>query len=64
MVPQESAPAAALQVLTLLLIYMMSFALGIALLPLWQTVKAAIYFDLRNRREGLGLELRDRRLKE
>ncbi|MGC8712401.1 MAG: hypothetical protein ACP5RH_08420 [Leptodesmis sp.] len=63
-VPQESASAVAFQVLTLLLIYIMSFALGIALLPLWQTVKAAIYFDLRNQREGLGLELRDRRLKE
>ncbi len=59
-VPQESTSAFALQVLTLLLVYMMSFALGIAILPLWQTIKAAIYFDLLNRREGLGLELRDR----
>lgn len=59
-VPQESASAVALQVLTLLLVYMISFALGIAILPLWQTIKAAIYFDLRNRREGFGLELRDR----
>lgn len=59
-VPQEGASYAAIQVLTLLLIYIMSFVLGIILLPLWQTMKAAIYFDLRNRREGLGLELRDR----
>lgn len=59
-VPQESASAVALQVLTLLLVYMISFALGIVILPLWQTIKAAIYFDLRNRREGFGLELRDR----
>ena len=27
-------------------------------LPLWQTVKATIYFDLRSRKEGLGLQLR------
>lgn len=58
--PQESASVAALQVLTLLLTSMMGLILGIALLPLWQAIKAAIYFDLRNRREGLGLELRDR----
>jgi membrane-anchored glycerophosphoryl diester phosphodiesterase (GDPDase) len=63
-VPQSSASDVALQVLTLLLVYLMSFALGIALLPLWQTIKATIYFDLRNRREGLGLELRDRGFKE
>lgn len=62
-VPQETASYAAIQVLTLLLVYIMSFVLGIILLPLWQTMKAAIYFDLRNRREGLGLELRDRGLK-
>jgi len=32
---------------------------GIILLPLWQSMKAAIYYDLRSRREGLDLELRD-----
>jgi hypothetical protein len=32
---------------------------GIFLLPLWQSMKAVIYYDLRTRREGLDLELRD-----
>ncbi|MBW4679647.1 MAG: DUF4407 domain-containing protein [Microcoleus vaginatus WJT46-NPBG5] len=35
--------------------------LGSALvLPFWQTIKAVLYYDLRSRREGLGLKLRDR----
>jgi hypothetical protein len=33
--------------------------LNIVVIPFWQTVKAVIYYDLRSRREGLGLELRD-----
>lgn len=28
--------------------------------PLWQTLKAVIYYDLRSRREGLDLQIRDR----
>ncbi|MEB3294803.1 MAG: hypothetical protein VKJ24_16735 [Synechococcales bacterium] len=34
--------------------------LNIFVLPFWQAIKAVIYYDLRIRREGLGLELRDR----
>lgn len=34
--------------------------LSIVTLPLWQIIKAVIYYDLRVRREGFGLELRDR----
>lgn len=34
--------------------------LGVALVtPFWQTLKAVVYYDLRSRREGLGLQLRD-----
>lgn len=33
--------------------------LNIIALPFWQAVKAVIYYDLRSRREGLGLDLRD-----
>ena len=33
---------------------------GTLVMPFWQTLKAVLYFDLRNRREGLGLNLRDR----
>lgn len=61
--PQESTSVIVMEVLTVLLVYILSFVLGIVMLPLWQTIKAAIYFDLRNRREGLGLELRDRGFK-
>ncbi|WP_317106015.1 DUF975 domain-containing protein [Chroococcidiopsis sp. SAG 2025] len=28
--------------------------------PLWQSIKAVVYYDLRTRKEGLGLKLRDR----
>ncbi len=38
-----------------------SFATGSLLIPFWQAIKAVIYYDLRSRREGLGLQLRDSR---
>lgn len=42
-----------------LLILGLTFA-GLALIaPFWQTIKAVIYYDLRSRREGLGLQLRN-----
>jgi hypothetical protein len=45
-----------------------SFALGLLLTfgfsifttPFWQTIKSVVYYDLRSRREGMGLELRER----
>jgi len=30
------------------------------IMPFWQVIKAVVYYDLRARREGLGLQLRDR----
>ena len=36
-----------------------SFGGGILVLPFWQSIKAVLYYDLRSRREGLGMELRD-----
>jgi hypothetical protein len=39
--------------------YGLGFVAGIFLLPLWQSMKAVIYYDLRIRREGFGLQLRD-----
>jgi hypothetical protein len=30
--------------------------------PFWQTIKAVLYYDLRSRREGFGLKLRDRNI--
>jgi hypothetical protein len=47
-------------VLLMLITYILSFALSILVLPLWQVIKAVIYYDLRTRQEGLGLQLRDR----
>ncbi|MBD2409920.1 hypothetical protein FACHB389_18545 [Nostoc calcicola FACHB-389] len=31
---------------------------GVFIMPFWQALKAVLYFDLRSRREGLGLQLR------
>ncbi|MDF5724868.1 MAG: DUF975 domain-containing protein [Rhizonema sp. PD37] len=36
------------------------FCSSAVILPFWQSIKAVIYYDLRSRREGLGLKLRDR----
>jgi hypothetical protein len=36
------------------------FASGALVIPFWQTTKAVVYYDMRSRREGLGLKLRDR----
>lgn len=33
---------------------------GIFVMPFWQSIKAVLYCDLRSRREGFGLQLRDR----
>jgi hypothetical protein len=42
------------------LVITLNFASGAAIMPFWQAIKAVIYYDLRSRREGLGLKLRDR----
>lgn len=42
-----------------LLILALSFGSGAIILPFWQAIKAVVYYDLRSRREGLGLRLRD-----
>jgi hypothetical protein len=47
-------------ILMVLLILALSFLSGAVIVPFWQTIKAVIYYDLRSRREGLGLKLRDR----
>lgn len=47
------------ETLYLVLLLLISFASGAVLVPFWQALKAMIYYDLRARREGLGLELQD-----
>ena len=40
--------------------YVLGLIINIWILPFWQAIKAVIYYDLRSRREGLDLRLRDR----
>ena len=42
-----------------ILILVLAFAGGALLIPFWQAIKAVIYYDLRVRREGLGMELEE-----
>ncbi len=46
--------------LFLVLVLGISFTSGALIVPFWKTIQAVIYYDLRSRREGLGLKLRDR----
>lgn len=32
---------------------------GVFILPFWQAIKAVLYYDLRSRKEGIGLQMRD-----
>lgn len=45
-----------------LITFIISLVGGIFVMPFWQAIKAVIYYDLRSRREGLGLNLRDRNI--
>jgi hypothetical protein len=48
---------------TITIVYLLTLVLAYltnaVILPLWQAIKGVIYYDLRSRREGLGLKLRD-----
>jgi uncharacterized RDD family membrane protein YckC len=44
-------------VLALAASYVLAFLLSVLTLPVWQATKAVLYYDLRSRREGLGLQL-------
>lgn len=44
----------------LIVSYILGIILGSVLIPFWQSIKATIYYDLRSRKEGLDLQLRDR----
>jgi hypothetical protein len=47
------------QLLLFLVAYVLGLVVGAVFLPFWQAIKAVIYYDLRTRREGLALQLRD-----
>ncbi len=54
--PQDSPIFALLYFPIFLIIY---FAILAVLVPFWQSIKAVVYYDLRSRREGIDLQLRD-----
>lgn len=45
-------------IVSLLLNFAVTFAGSALLVPFWQSIKAVIYYDLRSRKEGMGLDLR------
>jgi len=47
--------------LYVVVIVAISIANGALMVPFWQSITAVIYYDLRSRREGLGLKLKDRK---
>ena len=51
-----------LVILSFVLTLGLSLLSSAVVLPFWQAIKAVIYYDLRTRREGLGLNLRDRKI--
>lgn len=46
------------QLLFFIIIYGIGLLINVFLLPFWQALKAIVYYDLRIRREGMGLQLR------
>ncbi|MGI0486040.1 hypothetical protein ACN4EK_11430 [Pantanalinema rosaneae CENA516] len=56
-----AAAGAMVQIITgLALSFLLVLIFNTFVVPFWQSIKSVIYFDLRNRQEGLGLQLRDR----
>ncbi len=55
---ERNSPASG--VLFAVIILGLTLLSGAVILPFWQAIKAVIYYDLRMRREGMGLKLRDR----
>lgn len=56
-----SSDSSTFSLLYFLSVLALSLASGSLLIPFWQSIKAIIYYDLRSRREGLGLNIRDAR---
>lgn len=55
-----SADSSTYEVLSSLIGYPINLIVGLIAIPFWQAIRAVIYYDLRGRREGLGLNLPDR----
>lgn len=56
-IAQRSAPFLVISYITA---YFLGLLINIGILPIWQCIKAVIYYDLRSRREGMGLQLSNR----
>jgi hypothetical protein len=54
------AGALGLFLISLLVSIVLIIFASIVIAPFWQAIKAAVYYDLRGRREGAGFKLRDR----
>ena len=52
----ESNPS--LATIAIILYILIALAGGAFMVPFWQAIKAVIYYDLRVRREGMGIDLR------
>jgi hypothetical protein len=52
-------PGSAIYSLVYFISWIGSLIGGILIMPFWQALKAVLYLDLRSRREGLGLQLRE-----
>ncbi|MDY6785334.1 MAG: DUF975 domain-containing protein [Cyanobacteriota bacterium] len=48
--------------ISVIISYILGLILSVFFVPFWQAIKAAIYYDLRSRKEGIDLRLRDRAL--
>jgi hypothetical protein len=57
--PDGSNLQIGLQLLSFIVGYSIGLLSGVVMLPFWQAVKAVIYYDLRTRREGFDLQIRD-----
>ena len=47
------------QLLSFFIGYILGLVSGAVVQPFWQAIKATIYYDLRSRKEGMGLQVRD-----
>lgn len=54
----ETAGSGGLGILATLVYFLFILAAGALMIPFWQSIKALVYYDLRVRREGMGIDLR------
>lgn len=55
---ESSTGGAGLGILATILYILLIVTAGALMIPFWQAIKAVIYYDLRVRREGMGIDLR------